>query len=381
MHGTAAIFFSLVSLLIGLVAGMVMHRSDYCVASMFRDALLFGDTFLLRALCLQVVCTMLLFELLRRCGLLPLYPFPMLAAPSLANLIGGALFGFGMVLAGGCVVGTLYKMGAGSIPSCAAFIGLIVGSGFYAEIHPQWLTFSRATALGSAITLPRLLHLDPTMAIAAVAVPASFLLWRWHRHHDWERPTEVRGYLQPWRTAMVLAFLGALSYLLLGIPMGISTTYAKLAARLETLLVPAHAAHLAYFRTEAIHVFFPPAGVLLRGGAGPAFDAVWFIQAPLVAGIVVGSALSAVRLGEFAPRFGVPTRQLLTALVGGIVMGLAARMVPGCNIWHLMGGLPVLALSSLLFVVGLLPGTWLGGRLLIRILQGKHPPLACKRLS
>ncbi len=77
------------SLLLGLAAGFIMHRSDYCVAGMFRDAFLFGRADSLRFLFLQVVLTMLLFESARWLGLLSFYPFPILAPPSLVNILGG----------------------------------------------------------------------------------------------------------------------------------------------------------------------------------------------------------------------------------------------------------------------------------------------------
>jgi len=41
-------------------------------------------------------------------------------------------------------------------------------------------------------------------------------------------------------------------------------------------------------------------------------------------------------------------------------------MTPACNIRHLWGGVPLLAMQSLLFLVGLLPGTWIGATLLSR---------------
>ena len=130
-------------LFVGLVAGFLMHRSDYCLAGMFRDFFLFRSTLMLRTLLLLIITSMVLFEGARLCGLLPLHPFPLLGSVSGTNIIGGFLFGVGMVLAGGCVVGTLYKMGAGSILSLVAFIGLLTGSGFYAEIHPFWSTLAK----------------------------------------------------------------------------------------------------------------------------------------------------------------------------------------------------------------------------------------------
>jgi hypothetical protein len=53
-------------------------------------------------------------------------------------------------------------------------------------------------------------------------------------------------------------------------------------------------------------------------------------------------------------------------MTGGLLLGLAARMAPSCNVWHLWGGVPILAMQSLLFLAGLLPGAWIGARLLTR---------------
>jgi hypothetical protein len=56
------------------------------------------------------------------------------------------------------------------------------------------------------------------------------------------------------------------------------------------------------------------------------------------------------------------------AAAGGLLMGLASRMAPTCNVWHLLGGLPILAASSILFFIGMLGGAFLGGILLARLL-------------
>jgi uncharacterized membrane protein YedE/YeeE len=90
------------------------------------------------------------------------------------------------------------------------------------------------------------------------------------------------------------------------------------------------------------------------------------IQYPLVVGITLGAMISALLLRELRFHYRVQVAHYLSALIGGCVVGVAARMVPGCNIWHLWGGVPILALQSLLFLVGLLPGAWVGSKLLTR---------------
>ena len=342
-----------------------MHRSDYCLAGMFRDFFLFKRTDKLRSLLLLVVVTMLLFEGARLLGLLPNYPFPLFYAPSVANVAGGLLFGVGMVLAGGCVVGTLYKMGAGSVLSAIAFVGLVIGSAAYAEIFPFWSAFiKRATFFPGKITLPQILDVAPTVPVLLIAAAGGALLLRWRRQGAFRHTSPVAGDLQPWRAALLLAIISLLSAVVIGMPLGITSSYAKIGGWFEQIVLPGHVDASGFFQAVPLHYKHPLTGADLAGGAAPRFDAIAAIQFPLLIGIVLGSAVSALLLGEWHIRRGIPGRQLVSAFTGGVVMGYASRMAPTCNVWHLLGGLPMLAASSLLFLAGLLPGAWLGGRLL-----------------
>ncbi|MGD2081865.1 MAG: YeeE/YedE family protein [Chromatiales bacterium] len=355
------------SLALGLIAGAVMHRSDFCVTAMFRDFFLFRDTYMLRMLGLLVVVSMALFEVLRWTGLATPYPFPLLGPASLSNVLGGALFGVGMVLAGGCVIGTLYKMGSGSLLSALAFIGLLTGAALYAEIHPWWSRFAGATTVfPGRTTLPEVLGVDPILVIGPAVLAGALPLWAWQRRGALQRPAFAEGYLQPWRAALVLAAIGGLSYVVMGMPLGITTAYSKMGAWVESLFAPQHVAGLAYFQAVPLDYRPPFAAASIQGGAGPDLDAIAAIQYPLIFGVVAGAAVSALLLGELRLHWRMPARQYASAFVGGLTLGLAARMVPACNVWHLWGGLPILALQSLLFLLGLLPGAWLGSRLLVR---------------
>jgi uncharacterized protein len=355
------------SLAIGLGAGFVMHRSDFCVTASFRDMFLFRDFFLMRQMVLLVVVSMALFELGRLTGAIKLHPFPLLGAPSLANVAGGFVFGIGMVLAGGCVSGSLYKMGAGSIAGALAFIGMLAGSAYYAEIHPQWSAFARSTVLvEDVITVPQWLGVSPAALLLPLAALGGVWLVREFRAGRMVRPAFAAGHLAPWRAAVILALLGFASYVLIGMPMGITTTYSKLGAGIESLFAPEHVESLAYFSLQPLNYSPPFSDHRIQGGPGPELDGIAAIQYPLILGIIGGGMVSALWLGEWRLQWRLPHRQILSALVGGLLLGLSARMAPSCNVWHLWGGMPILALQSLLFVVGLLPGTWVGSRLLTR---------------
>ncbi|MDY0189608.1 MAG: YeeE/YedE family protein [Desulfuromonas sp.] len=356
-----------ISAVFGLGSGIIMHRSDFCIAGMFRDLFLFRNSPWLRSLVLLIAISMLLFETARLLGILSYsLPSPLFGLPALTNLLGGIIFGIGMVLAGGCVVSTLYKLGAGSLPAACAFIGLLIGSTLYAEFQPQWQQLDNATRLSDAATLPQLLHLPQTLVIFITLVVLSAILYRWHIKGLLLRPSWVSGYLQPRTAAVLLAVIGLLSFSLLGMPIGVTTSYAKVGSFVEEILYPQHFAHLSYFHKQGFEYLLPLSNQTLHAGAGPFWDGLALVQFPLIVGIIVGSTLSAIRMKKFNCHFNIPPVQLLSALIGGIIMGLAARMSTACNIWHLLGGLPLLSLQSILFTLGLIPGAWLGTLLFTR---------------
>lgn len=358
-----------VSLAAGLGAGFVMHRSDFCLAGMVRDLFLFRSVFMLRIFALYLLVNMLLTEFSRELGLMPLLPYPLFGLPGLANVIGGALFGVGMVLAGGCVVGTLYRMGAGSILSLTAFVGLVTGSALYAEIHGWWKTVAvKMQPAAGKITLAQVLGVNQAVMVLPLALLLLVAVRSWWKDGLLERRTAMSGYLQPWKAAIWLALITWISAVLIGMPLGITTCYAKMGAWLEMQLLPAHASTVEYFKAMPLNYMNQLLGIAYRGGPGWGADGIAMIQFPLVAGIVLGSFTSSALLGEFRIYVRVPAIQYCSALAGGVIMGLAARMAPACNVWHLLGGVPILATQSILFAAGLLPGTWLGSKIMSEII-------------
>ena len=364
----------IVGFLLGLLAGAIMQRSNFCMTAAFRDFFLFRSTTMLAALLILVTVSAVFFELVRFLTGAESFALAAFGAPSLVTILAGGLFGIGMVLAGGCVVGTLYHLGAGSRLALWALVGLIIGSALYAEIYPFWNAWRKLTTLGpQAVTLPQWSGLPAWFFILVLVLVAGLLLWHWPKAFaplpGWR---ELNGFIPPLYAALALAGVGTLSVLFLGNPLGVTTSYAKMAALLERLLVPGHLAATPFFQTQTT-ISFPLVAGLLTAGPGPTLDGIAVMQFPLILGIILGSALSAWHLGEWRWSRGASWTQTFSVLLGGILMGLASRLASGCNIWHLWGGLPIFSVQSYFFLAGLLPGAWLGGRLLIRwVLPEKH---------
>lgn len=142
----------LTHLFLGVGLGIVMHRSDFCIAGAFRDIFLTRDFFRLRALFLLVCVTSVLVYLGRETGLITSYPPSFFGAPSPMNLAAGIIFGIGMVLAGGCITGTLYKMGTGNFISLFAFAGLLLGTVLFGLVYPFYRPFAEGLVLQGPFT-------------------------------------------------------------------------------------------------------------------------------------------------------------------------------------------------------------------------------------
>ena len=357
----ALVVFNLIA---GMVLGSVLYRSDFCMAGIFRDAFLFRNYALLRPLLLLIALSMVLFSLARFAGLILFPSPPFFSPPTAATLAGGAVFGLGMVLAGGCVVSTLYKMAGGNVAGMIAFIGMIAGSLLYAEIHRWWEPFKAGTVLTRTALLGDITPAGELLTTVLAAALFAAMFVRWTRQGKWTVTAYAEGYLQPWKAAVLIAVLNTAVYILAGWPMSITTGYTKLGAYMVDLVAPAHAADLRLFQQNSLSVVV--SGVPLAGGAGPRVDIVFLTQIPLFIGIIAGAFLTALVLKEFKIYGLPPKRQIASACAGGMLMGLGARMASGCNLTFVLGALPVFAFQGFLFVAAMAVGAWAGARLLKR---------------
>jgi uncharacterized membrane protein YedE/YeeE len=107
-------------LIVGFLFGYALQRGRFCMNSAFWDLLVFKDYTLLKAVLVAIVVEMIGFHAVASMGIIHLNPKPLFWG---ANIVGGFIFGVGMVLAGGCASGTSYRVGEGMMGSFVALLG------------------------------------------------------------------------------------------------------------------------------------------------------------------------------------------------------------------------------------------------------------------
>jgi hypothetical protein len=123
----------------GLALGFVLQRSRFCFVSAVSNCFVFKDTRLLEGIMGGLFIATIGFAAIMRgipAGTIPdgavVTPF------GWHLLLGGVMFGLGMMLSGGCIVGNLYRIGEGALASVVAFIGILAGMGMLQFNWPWW---------------------------------------------------------------------------------------------------------------------------------------------------------------------------------------------------------------------------------------------------
>jgi uncharacterized membrane protein YedE/YeeE len=347
---------------IGMFLGCVFFRGDFCMVALLRDFYLIRDATLLRAFLLYLVVAALLFHLLSATGQVAFFPPLTLAPASLATLAGGFVFGVGMVLAGGCVIGTIYKMAGGNLTNWIGFAGILCGSMIYAEIHPVVRQFASQSILTDSVLIFQEQPWIRLLLLTSCSVLGIFFLLHWKKMHLFNVRGHARGYLEPWKVAILLALANTAYYFLSGAPMGVTTAYAKLAAYIENVFAFEHVAGLMYFQKNSIS--WTLGKTLFEGGAGPRVDFISYTELALVGGIFIGALATSLYYREFKIYGFPPLRQGIAALLGGILLGLGARIASGCNVKFFLGALPLLAYQGLFFFGAAAFGAFWGTKIL-----------------
>jgi len=121
----------------GFAMGFIMHRSRLCFARGFREPFMTAEGDMTKALILALAIAIPLASLLFQKKVID----PYIAIPAtfwLGSLLGGVIFGLGMVFAGGCASGALWRASEGNLKLWVAVVFFAWGGSTFSGILRQW---------------------------------------------------------------------------------------------------------------------------------------------------------------------------------------------------------------------------------------------------
>jgi uncharacterized membrane protein YedE/YeeE len=84
------------------------------------------------------------------------------------------------------------------------------------------------------------------------------------------------------------------------------------------------------------------------------------------AALIFGAMISSLLAAQWKVRGVKNVRQVWAAVIGGTLMGIGARINPGCNIGAMFSAIPSFSLSGWIFLVFMFLGAAVGGKALVR---------------
>jgi uncharacterized membrane protein YedE/YeeE len=163
-------------LLFGVAFGMLFQRSRFCLVRAFREPFLTGEAEHTRAAAMALILSMIGFAILKAMDLKDAtdWVFPGFWT---GGLVGGLLFGLGMVLAGGCGAGSIWRAGEGHVKLWVAVAFFAVGGSLsrLMLVHTQLLQ-----KLGTAVFLPNLVGWQRAVSLVVALLLSWYVFATWN---------------------------------------------------------------------------------------------------------------------------------------------------------------------------------------------------------
>ena len=253
--------------------------------------------------------------------------------PSL--VVGAAMFGVGMQLAGGCGSGVLVALGQGSRRSWIALPFFCLG-GVAGSLVLPW-----------AITLPGLEPIDLVdrfgpwgglLATEALLLATALLLLRGARP---PRDRLVAG--------LILGTVAAAIFLASGHPWGITMGFTLWGAK-AVEAIGFDLGWSPFWADPGMARLLVEPALLQHASTGNL-------------GVILGALAAAAMLGRLRHGTPIGRQAAAAAALGGLLMGIGARLAFGCNVGAFIGGVSSGSLHGFVWLAAAIPGSWAGVRL------------------
>ena len=361
----AVIFYAI----LGFLFGGYAEKKTYCMVIATHQVMGLRYSSIYEIILVSIAVSSLGTGLLVAVGAVPVADaYAFLPGAGWFTLLGSFIFGFGMMLGQGCMVGMLWKSGSGYVVNWMELLGLALGSIIFAFPIFNWLDLAywwKATGtgnIGNGSTLnyvPNLLPGITDTAGAAIVGILFFLALLWAALILRKRRI---GSLQSSSTKGKKAIMNS--------PYFIGTVFSF--AMIASFIFAAGHSFNYLGVTTPVALFsqylLSPFGIYL-GESGLSTN--WYQTIPVISAfsffilmIIAGSTVFSMARGTFKIRLPSGSAgkagDLSIGFFGGVIIAIGARIAQGCSVGGFWSGLAGLSLFGLVFAVGIILGSVAG---------------------
>lgn len=324
----------------GFVLGLISHRTHFCTMGAISDVVHLGDWTRARQWVCAIAMAMIGFAALSDMGLID--PSKTLYASTrlmwLSTLVGGVMFGYGMVIASGCGNKALVRIGGGNLKSVVVFV--VMGISAFATMKGITAVLRTNTVDTVFIDMPLGANLS-VLGLPGLGyiVAAVLLLWVLRDKNFWTLNSVVAGVgvggvvVAMWWVSGHLGFVSEHPETLDAVFLATSS------GRMEALNFVAPIAN-----TLDWLMFYSDASKVLSTGV------------VAVVGVICGSAASALHGKTFRLEGFANPRDLGQHLLGSVLMGVGGVTAMGCTIGQGLSGMSTLSLNAFLALAAIVLG-------------------------
>lgn len=340
---------------VALCFGWVAHKTHFCTMGAISDVVNMNDWTRVRMWVLAIAVAIIGFHGMAWLGWIDASKtfYTQARVIWLSALVGGAMFGMGMVLASGCGSKTLVRMGAGSLKAVVVFA--VMGIAAFATLRGITAVLRVNTVDKVAFEVPGGSGLPAVLANwagvpgaatwVALAVAVALIVWVFMAA-DFRTPNNVLAgvgiggsVVAMWWVTGHLAFVPEH-------PETLEAVYlATNSGQMESLTFTAP---LAYAIDWLVH--FSDTSKLLTTGVVS------------VVGVALGSFVHAVATRTFQWEGFASTQDTALHIVGAVLMGIGGVTAMGCTVGQGLSGVSTLSVTSLFALAGIVGGALAGLR-------------------
>jgi len=324
----------------GLLLGAISQRTHFCTMGAISDVVHLGDWTRARQWLCAMGVAVLGFTALSDLGLIN--PSHTLYASTrlmwLSTLVGGVMFGYGMVIASGCGNKALVRIGGGNLKSLVVFV--VMGISAFATLKGITAVLRVNTVDTMFVDMPVGANLN-ALGISSLGyfVGAALLVLVLRHKNFWTFDSLLASFGVGGLVVAMWWVSGHLGYVPEH-PETLDTVYlATNSGRIEALNFVAPVAY-----TLDWLMFYSDASKVLSAGIAS------------VGGVLLGSAASALQSKTFRWEGFANPRDLGQHLLGSVLMGVGGVTAMGCTFGQGLSGISTLSLNSGLALAAIVLG-------------------------